>query len=162
LQFICKSIAICILGWYNGGTMSLRGKKSRSRWVAGLLLAVYGSAGVLGYGLHTVWECEHHCQEHAHTSGVVHEHHHDHSHGCHHHHNHGPVIAKDDKDVRGSLIAACDDCPICEFLVQAQSQFVMELAADTGSPVSTVATFGEHSYVAPLLGIHPARGPPLS
>ncbi len=148
--------------------MSLFGKKSRSRWVAGLLLAVYGSAGMLGYGLHAVWDCEHHCHEHdyAHAGGIVHVHHHEHAHGCcahhHGHHEHGPVIAEDEKDLRGSLIAACDDCPICEFLTQAQSQYVMEPAADTVVPVLALATLGDHSYVAPLLGIHPARGPPLS
>jgi hypothetical protein len=141
--------------------MSFLGKKYRSRWVA-VLLAVYGSAGVLGYGLHAVWDLEHHCHEHAHAGEIVHAHHHDHSHSCHHDHDHGPAVAQGETDPCGSLVATCDDCPICEFLVQAQSQFVMELVADTGKPVSTVAILGEHSYVAPLLGIHPARGPPLS
>lgn len=148
--------------------MSLLGKISRSRYIAGLLLAVYGSAGVLGYGLHAVWECEIHCHEHAHDSGIVHEHHHVHSHGCHHHHegaghhSDGPVVAKGKTNSGSSLIATCDDCPICEFLVQAQSPHLLMLTVESVSLVSTATALGETAYVAPLLGTHPARGPPLS
>ena len=137
--------------------MKLFGKHCRNRWIAGLLLLAYGSAGVLGYGLHAVWDCGHdHGLAYAHSH--EHHHHHAHGHGCHHHE---AALAGSESDFHDSLAVAADDCPICEFLVQAQSPYVMEFATVSVGPVAAIATQGEISWVAPLLGTPPARGPPL-
>jgi ABC-type nickel/cobalt efflux system permease component RcnA len=160
LQIICKTIAIVFGVVYHGVTMKFLGKKYRKRWIAGLLLVAYGTVGVLGYGLHAIWDCGHHCHEHAHAVGIVHAHHDDHSHGCHHHHDRGPVIVAGEADALG-LLTAVDDCPICEFLVQAQSPFVLEIGAASVAPVSTIFRLLEHSHVALVERTHPARGPPL-
>jgi hypothetical protein len=143
---------------------TLLNKQGRLRAIAGLLLLAYGSAGVLGYGLHALWDCGHDCQ-HSHSGSVVHAHHHGHAGGCHHHHghdhqDHGPAVANAELD-QGLVTAAADDCPICEFLVQAQAPFVMELATARVEPVTIARCWREISYDAPLWGIHAARGPPV-
>ncbi len=146
--------------------MKLLGKSfpnqhGRFRAIAGLLLLAYGSAGVLGYGLHAIWDCGDHCHAHVHVGSVAHAHHHDHSHGCQHHHDHAAEVVQND-DQRSSWNATDDgECPICEFLVQAQTPFALELTTVSTGPVSIPCVLHDASYVAPLLGIHAARGPPL-
>lgn len=157
LQFNCKSIAICIQRVYHGVTMIIPRHNVRfRRWMTGLLLAAYGSAGVFGYGLHAVWECEHHCHVHSHGDDVAHVHHH--GHGC-HHHNHEPVVANRDNPATFELTV--DDCPICDFLVQAQTPIVLESTSACIGPTSPILILLDSSYVAPLTGGHSARGPPL-
>lgn len=167
LQFICKTIANCIWSVYDGSTMRFLGKyyrkhgHCRNRVIVGLLLLAYGSAGVLGYGLHAVWDCGHD-HGHSHQNVCAHSHsheHHHHGHGCHHHQE--PMLAAKVADANGSLSAAAEDCPICAFLVQAQSPIVLELATACVGPTATILSIGETSHPAPLLGAHLARGPPL-
>jgi hypothetical protein len=142
--------------------MIIVGKNMRvRRWAAGLLLVAYGSVGVLGYGLHAVWECDHHCHLHTQTDGVVHVHHHEHTHGCHHHHDHRPQIAQQEGKHNSAVNQAVDDCPICEFLVQAQTPFVMDLTTDCVGPTLSNLNRLDASYIAPMRSTHPARGPPL-
>jgi hypothetical protein len=126
-------------------------------WVTGLLLAVYGSAGVLGYGLHAVWECEHHCQEHVQATGTAHSLAHEHGPCCHHKHD---TLAADHDNEHATLALTSDDCPICEFLIQAQTPLAIEFtAACIGPAISVLAPF-EGTYVAPLSPVSSARGPP--
>lgn len=140
---------------YDDDTMKLLGKKYRRRWITGLLLLAYGSAGVLGYGLHAVWDCGH---DHGLSHACSHEHHH---HADCHHHYHESKFAESGADAYGSLTKTVDACPICEFLVQAQSPHVMEFAWACVGPVAATLALSEISCVAPPLGVHPARGPPL-
>lgn len=131
------------------------------RLLSGLLLAVYASAGVLGYGLHAVWDCEHHCHVHSHDRGMVHSHPHVHGHKCnHHHHHHGPVVADHSED-HAALQLVADDCPICSFLVQAQSPFVLEFTTVCVGPSFPLLNPLGSAYVAPLSSASSARGPPL-
>ena len=61
---------------------------------------------------------------------------------------------------QGKLELAQEDCPICAFLVQAQSQFVLEVASDCVEVIPTIPPAIVYSYDSPLLGTHPGRGPP--
>jgi hypothetical protein len=126
------------------------------RWVVGLLLVVYGSAGGLGYGLHAVWECEHHCCEHSNSAALAHEH----SPDCHQHHDHG-VVATDRSDKHATLELACAACPICEFLAQAQTPLVMEFTTACTDPAISILASLDSIYVAPESNVSSARGPPL-
>jgi hypothetical protein len=47
-------------------------------------------------------------------------------------------------------------------LVQAQTPFVIELATTDVGPAAVHYVLHDASYVAPLSGIHAARGPPLA
>lgn len=132
--------------------------KRRIRWVAGLLLLAYGSAGVLGYGLHELWACGHHCHEHAHAEGLVHSHNHSHGHGCHHHHEH---TAHHEPDEQPLTLVATDDCAICQFLVQAQSPHVVSFETICLGEVSMIEQSFDLSYCDPFQGISSARAPPL-
>jgi hypothetical protein len=162
LQFICKSIAICILPLYHANTMMVSPSRLRfRRWITGLLLAAYGCAGVLGYGLHVVWECEHHCHVHAHAYAVAQSHSHDHGHCCHHHHVHQPAVVESG-DNHKAIESAVDACPICEFLVQAQTPVVTELVKTSIGPACFILTSFDSTHIAPYSGVSSARGPPLS
>jgi len=117
--------------------------------VAGLLLAVYGSAGVLGYGLHSIWGCDH-CH---HVAGL------DFSpravaYGC------DLLLEAPVEANSGKLVPAQEDCPICAFLVQSQSEFVVQSASECVDLIPTIPPAIVSSYVSPLLGTHPGRGPP--
>lgn len=114
------------------------------RWqriLATLLLLAYGSAGVLGYGLHSLWHYQHHVGVHV---GC-------HDHACHHHSDHAadPVI---------SLV---DDCSICAFLAQAQAEHGDEVPVlcTTFRPAEPPAS-DSLDLPAPSR-LHLARGPPL-
>jgi hypothetical protein len=134
-------------------------RKRRIRWVAGLLLLAYGSAGVLGQGLHELWGCGHHCHEHAHAEGLAHSHSHDHGHGCHHHYHEQPTheTSRDPSPV----VMAADDCAICQFLAQAQSPSIMEFETRCLGVVSLIDHPNDLSYCDPFFGTCSARAPPL-
>lgn len=134
-------------------------QKCRIRWVAGLLLLAYGSSGVLGYGLHELWGCGHHCHQHAHAEGLAHSHSHAHGHGCHHHH-HEHANHEESGEQPPTLIAA-DDCAICQFLVQAQSPSVVTFETVCLGDVTLIELPIDLSYHAPICGIALARAPPL-
>jgi hypothetical protein len=134
-------------------------QKHRIRWVAGLLLLAYGSAGVLGYGLHELWGCGHHCHEHTHADGLVHSHSHSHSHECHHHHH--EHADHEESGEQPSRLAATDDCAICQFLVQAQSPIVVTFETACLGEVSMIEQSFDLSYCDPFCGIGSARAPPL-
>lgn len=134
--------------------------------VAGLLLAVYGSAGVLGYGLHSLWGCGHchegTCQHDSDSHSLASLSHFGHDHQL---FDRVPgtlagVQSCCDLTHQGELVLAEEDCPICAFLVQAQSQFVFQVASECVDVVPTIPPAIVSSYVSPLLGIHPGRGPP--
>jgi hypothetical protein len=133
-------------------------KKRRIHWVAGLLLLAYGSAGVLGYGLHKLWGCEHHCHEHAHAEGLAHSHSHDHGHNCHHHHE---QAGHEESGEPSPTLIATDDCAICQFLVQAQSPNVVTFETACLGEVSMIEQSFDLSYCDPFCGIGSARAPPL-
>ncbi|TWU25947.1 hypothetical protein [Bythopirellula polymerisocia] len=128
--------------------------------VALLLLAVYGCAGVLGYGLHSLWGCGHcHdgvCHQSADSSSfdgfLAHENHHSPSYLC--------SNSQSEQEDQTQLVLAEEDCPICAFLVQAQSQFVFQVTSDCVDVIPTIPPALFASYNSPLLGTHPGRGPP--
>ena len=133
---------------------------SNSRQIlAALLLVTYGTAGVFGYGLHTLWHVHHHAP--AQASSVA-----DAGSCC------GQCCSKIDtptccdslqlashKDA--AVRSVEDDCSICAFLAQAQTplfsfeptEFVTELGQEI--PVS--------EDISPLYipADHLARGPPV-
>lgn len=157
LQFNCKSIAICIFGLYDGLIMGSRRRYSRIRYcVIGLLLAAYGSAGVLGYGLHAVWQCKHGC-----VAAPHHGHVHHHGHVCHHHQGHAHDAASHGEPPDHPIILAADDCPICDLLVQAQTPVAIATTIGCLGYQAAARLTAATSYSAPRLGEHLARGPPL-
>jgi hypothetical protein len=138
-------------------------QERRIRWTAGLLLLAYGSAGVLGYGLHELWGCGHHCHAHVHADELVHSHSHGHGHGCHHHHHHEHHECTghhESAEETPSLIAT-DDCAICQFLVQAQSPNVMTFETACLGDVLLIEPSFDSAYRDPFCGIASARAPPL-
>lgn len=117
--------------------------------VAGLLLAIYGSAGVLGYGLHSLWGCGH-C-------------HHEASLECAPLSGDCSVLFSNHADKNpdhNQLLLAQEDCPICSFLLQAQSKFVLTTPNECVDSIPTIPPGEVSCYVAPLLGTHSGRGPP--
>ena len=127
---------------------------SARRLIAALLLVLYGSSGLLGYGLHSLWH-QHHGFHACSGHGVGHS-------GCDGCHCHSfcvesVLVAQADQ----SRLIVQEDCSICAFLAQAQTpqfrfafaQYVSELGHEL--PVS--------ESIAPLFipANHLARGPPL-
>ena len=122
------------------------------RFASALLLVVYGTAAVLGYGLHALWHHDHDlgaahsASGHSATTACSHR-----SSCSHHAKPAGPP----------KLHVEEEDCSICAFLAQAQTP-VFELVV-----VETVASFEFEVAVSesiPPLFIptdHLARGPPL-
>ncbi|QEG35209.1 hypothetical protein Pr1d_25030 [Bythopirellula goksoeyrii] len=146
--------------WIDLNSMNVQFSSRYLPLVAGLLLAVYGAAGVLGYGLHSLWGCGH-CHD-----GVCHQSTDSSSfdsfvaHGNHRSPSYFGSNSQSDQEDQAQLVLAEEDCPICAFLVQAQSQFVFQVASDCVDVVPTIPPAMASSYVSPLLGIHPGRGPP--
>lgn len=111
-------------------------KLQRRRWIAALVLAVYGTGGLLGYGLHALAHAEHAASCHA-------------SHHCCHSHQAG-------------LVASQDDCSICAYLAQAQTDdgeeapLLVTTISQADPPVS------ERPAVSALVLLQLARGPPLA
>ncbi len=130
-----------------------QGRVGRS--LAILALATYASAGVLGYGLHALWHCEHcptasaccdhgHCQSAAHCSQSP----------AAHDHEHAPASDQT------TVAASHDDCSICSFLAQAQTSVLPRLAIDGVEPLADAPQTAE-SLVLSLTSEAPlARGPP--
>jgi hypothetical protein len=136
-------------------------RKRRIRWVAGLLLLAYGSAGVLGYGLHELWGCGHHGHEHAHAEGLAHSHSHCHGHSCHHHHHEHKHPPHETSHDPLPVVMAADDCAICQFLAQAQPLSILEFEACCLGSVSMIDHPNDLSYCDPFFGTCSARAPPL-
>lgn len=126
------------------------------RFIAAVLLLIYGSAGVLGYGLHDLW---------------------------HVHHDHGTQLACEDAGHGQScsrvVVTACcgshlashkqakfssieNDCTICEFLTQAQTPVFDFTLAEVVTELDTEIPASEQ--ISPLFipESHLARGPPLA
>jgi hypothetical protein len=121
------------------------------------LLVVYGSAGVLGYGLHALWHCDH-CHEAATAE-------HCHGDGCDHHagnvaeHCCHPHLGCE----TGKRFAQLEEeCSICAFLAQAQSEHGGELPVlcTAISPAGPITS--DSSTLPPQVRLHLARGPPLA
>lgn len=131
-------------------------RQTRRRWLTAVLLVVYGSAGVLGYGLHSLWHCEH-CID---VAGA------DHCHGddCSHHAAHAEHCCHSHLDCEtGKRLAPLEEeCSICAFLAQAQSEHADEPfeLCTTISPAAPPAS--EFLDLPPLVRLHLARGPPLA
>jgi hypothetical protein len=128
----------------------------RRRLLTALLLVAYGPAVVLGYGLHALWDCEH-----CHDTAEV-----DHCHGddCDHHATHVAehFCHSHLRCETGKRLAPSEEeCSICSFLAQAQSEHADETPelCTTISPAAPLAS--ECSDLPPLARLHLARGPPL-
>ena len=129
------------------------------RLLAALLLLVYGSTGILGYGLHSLWHLEH--DHSAHTGAVVHSHGHSHGH-CSAHVTVSSCCGSHLASHKAARVSSVNgDCFVCDFLAQAQtpvfefsfSQIIAELGSEM--PVS------EEISPLPISAVHLARGPPL-
>ena len=125
---------------------SPRQRHQQRRWLAALLLAVYGTAGVLGYGLHAVWHCDH-CHHVSEAAGGYHDGHDGHGHNC-------------DPTGRHVFVSE-DDCSICAFLAQAQSEHAGDLPVLCTSISPADPPASEFSDLPPLVRLHLARGPPV-
>jgi hypothetical protein len=124
----------------------LQGRVSRSIALLGAIS--YASVGLFGYGLHSLWHCEH--AAHA-VEGTTERHS-----CCGHSHDHAPPSEG------SSLSSTHDDCSICSLLAQAQTSVVPLVALEGAEPV-TLAGDVSHGQV-PLVPVESfqARGPPLS
>ena len=142
----------------------------KRRFVAALLLVVYGTAGILGYGLHALWHHHHEplaassgskCQAKPASSS---------SHCCCCHHpappedgppQDGPPQDGPPQDLDKTVQQVEEDCSICAFLAQAQTPVFRFTTLQTVAPVSNEVLICE--VIAPLFipADHLARGPPL-
>jgi hypothetical protein len=136
-------------------------RKRRIRWAAGLLLLAYGSAGVLGQGLHELWGCGHHGHEDVHAERLVHSHSHSHGHSCHHHHHEHEHLTHETSHGPLPVVMATGDCAICQFLAQAQSPSILEFETCCLGNVSMIDHPNDLSYCDPFFGTCSARAPPL-
>lgn len=137
--------------------MFARRKSLSRKFFATLLLLVYGSTGVLGYGLHSLWHLGHdhggqladcepgHCHDHGHSRVSV-------TSCC------GSSLGSH-KLARFS--ASDEDCSICDFLAQAQTPDFEFTLAQVISKLGSEIVFSED--ISPLFipADHLARGPPL-
>jgi hypothetical protein len=121
--------------------------RKRLSWV---LLALYGSVGVLGYGLHELSAVDHH--HHGQVAHAGHQHH--------HHCGHGPCSGHD-RGPADAGIGSVHDCQVCEFLDQIRSE---RPAVVTGivwqQLVAAVSVTAPRFSSEPILGLHVPRGPP--
>ena len=132
----------------------------RFQAIALVVLAVYGVGGVLGYGLHKLWHCDH-CHTsasscHSTDSCAVRDNTSDSSAcecGC------SSVGHDTSKDEKG-FVRSHHNCPICAFLAQAQSPVFQVATTDYVEIV--VCQIAANEQIGPLflLSNHFARGPP--
>jgi hypothetical protein len=118
-------------------------QRSFGRLLAILALVAYGSAGVLGYGLHGLAGCEH-------SAGCSHGH----DHAGHEHH----------ESAGGRMSVGADDsgCLICSFLAQGQTCFALKVELAGGEALRAKPQAGGAAvYLAPV-DLPAARGPPIS
>lgn len=152
------------------------------RFTACILLATYGSVGVLGYGLHALWHVHHHHgPANAASSGTS-------CSCCSHHCSSKPQQpAVDSTDILAKLencqlqchshtkakaasntteaqavsqLVTEGPCPICAMLSQSQSPGVAICSGWLVSAVSTERPVDEILQLPSLPSEHPARGPP--
>jgi hypothetical protein len=119
-----------------------------------LLVALYGSVAILGYGLHELApESGHHHHGLAHLGRVC-GHGHVHSEGC--HQEHKPLTAETTKHVYDS-----DECDVCVFLDQLRSEETQVQSAEVRHEFVAAVAHSEPQFHHPTsLGLHVARGPP--
>ena len=132
-----------------------------------LMLAAYGSTGVLGYGLHSLWHHHHHsfagCSHHGGAIACCgntashdgHDQHHSENgtRQCHGSQNSVPLGEQ--------LIAAADECSICAFLAQAQPGGAATASSLRSDTCCTKFPAYELPVLPELVQLHLARGPPL-
>lgn len=125
-----------------------------ARCLALLGLAAYASAGLLGYGLHRLWSCDHagrHCAESfagGHDCGAC---------GDHARRHPGDAAPRS-----ASLGSSCHDCSICAFLAQAQTGAAPPPAIEGAEPlIVAAASVTGRPPAAPISPAH-ARGPPCA
>jgi hypothetical protein len=121
------------------------------RLLALLALASYGSAGILGYGLHDLVGHAHHGSASASTAGTQATHHC----GC-HGHCHAPAPAS------CAFTLDCDDCSICSFLAQAQSAEVPKPMLEGSQPLAPRPPTAAPLALLSSVDSPTARGPPTA
>ena len=138
------------------------------RILANLLLAVYGSAGILGYGLHALWhEHHHHFSDCSHHTGAHELCHLSASPLGHDHHQ----VERDTQLSRKphsvdlavqQLATKSHDCSICAFLAQAQSAHVAPTVLSCTGFTCFDQPVRDFLIVSEVIRLHLARGPPLA
>ena len=119
------------------------------------VLVLYGSGGVLGYGLHKFLDCEH-CNSVSCSHAVKSCHEAHHCCPCEHHQ------APRESDPVDNLVATHSDCLVCAFLAQAQSPCVEFSYCDCIEPIEESIPVSEEIGPLYLPHDHYARGPPIS
>jgi hypothetical protein len=77
--------------------------------------------------------------------------------------DHGPLAhAADDHSAAGSIAAAHDDCSICDFLAQAQSSHVPQVALSGAEPLCEAPPTADSLVFSPIASAPHARGPPAA
>ncbi|MCG8448502.1 MAG: hypothetical protein MI725_02845 [Pirellulales bacterium] len=132
------------------------------RIIALAVLTLYGTGGVLGYGLHKLWQCEH-CHLDACCAADTHCHTHD-GQCCSHGHTAccSPTTPVESEPSSGALANSHDDCPICAFLAQAQSPVYAVTFSTFAESVSSNIPVSEEIGPLFLPAGHLARGPPAT
>ena len=128
----------------------------RRRLLTALLLVAYGPAVVLGYGLHALWHCEH-CHDTAEAN-------HCHGDDCDHHASHAAERCCHSHlsgEPGKQLASSEEECSICSFLAQAQSEPGGELPVFSTAVSPADPPASEFSDLPPVIRLHLARGPPL-
>ena len=156
--------------------MAFYNKRRCQRLLAITILAVYGVGGVLGYGLHSLWHCNH-CHQDAccaeSKSGECSpkallkaaQGHNGCCHSCQAHsrsdcQTHVAGASQQPESTTARAIHSAEDCAICFFLAQAQSPVSEAPPLVLVAKVATECPASES--IAPLFipQDHLARGPP--
>jgi hypothetical protein len=121
---------------------------SAGKLLTSLLLALYGSVSLLGYGLHEIAGVHHHDHGVPAVAAQVGHHHH---HGpCSHHH--GPA---------GGSLTHAHDCEICVFLDQVRSEVPQLATAEfTEQLIADAVVAAPRVFSETAIGLHAPRGPP--
>lgn len=121
------------------------------RLLAILALASYGSAGVLGYGLHDLLGHSHHGESASVPAAASASH--DHHCGC---------CGHEPAPVSLAFTLDCDDCSICSFLAQAQSPDVAKPTLEGSQPLAPRPPTATPLALLSSVDAPTARGPPLA
>ena len=148
--------------------MRRRLQRGRFTLVAVVLLATYGPAGILGYGLHSLWHCDHCACEQLSVQAVFDRCgfdrcEFDHC-GLEHCHGHKGTdctrVSESPTKEKGPRPQASTDCLICDFLAQAQVHFAFEFELGMVDVLATNPPRSPIFYGISEFGTPPGRGPP--
>ena len=135
--------------------------------LAVIVLAIYCVVSILGYGLHSLWDCKHHHQHGPHQTACCAGHGHllldtigcSDKTVCQSDH-HSAISHKDSLNCCPSIFADDSDCPICAFLAQVQTPIAAIVETAIVLCLPDEGPVHENITTLCMPRAHLARGPP--